>query len=111
MGAAERLALVPAQPAAASLAAALLLGVALGFPTVTYLWLTAAANASKAEEQGRLAEHNLKEARQAVHKHFLDLSEIELSKEDNGGSPRAWTPVAADLLVRFVLLASTTSTP
>jgi tetratricopeptide (TPR) repeat protein len=69
------------KPAVAALGAALLLGVAVGFPAVTYLWLAAAANASRAEEQSRRAEQNLKAAGQAIHKHFLDLSEIELSKE------------------------------
>jgi serine/threonine protein kinase/tetratricopeptide (TPR) repeat protein len=62
------------RPAVAILAAALVLAMALGFPAVTFLWLST-------DYHRRLAEQRLEERRLAVRQHYIDLSEIKLGKE------------------------------
>jgi tetratricopeptide (TPR) repeat protein len=71
----------PALASVALLGAILLIVLASGIPVLASLWLRAAANAQRAENEYGRAEQNLNEARQLVEKHFTLVCEMELSKE------------------------------
>jgi serine/threonine protein kinase/tetratricopeptide (TPR) repeat protein len=69
------------KPAVASLAAALMAAVAVGFPTVIWQWLRAEANAIKEEKQRQRAEQLLNDIHEFDHQHFVELSKLPGTQE------------------------------